>query len=117
MVSPTTTAHVPVTAATTTTAAAVPQWVEVTRLSGNSEKQGDTFSLSGRARLRYESKALIFAVYVMEEGTTLTEDGGFPEVSCPAACSDETNLRQTGDFYLAVKASGGDWSVVIEALR
>lgn len=98
---------------------AAPQWTEVARLEGVEGKQGDTFTLtSGRQRLRYDSQAGIFAVYVMEEGKSLDEDGGIPETMCSEPCADETNLRKSpGDYYLSVTASGGAWTVVIEEMR
>ena len=75
-----------------------PQWVEVATLSGTSEKQGDTFVLEGgKARLRYEFDAGdfgIFTAYIVDEGDSLDESGGFPEVTCSESCSDETLLRK-----------------------
>lgn len=104
---------------TTTTTTAAPQWTEVARLDGVEGKQGDTFALtSGRQRLRYESEAAIFAVYVMEEGKSLDQDGGIPDTMCSEPCADETNLRKSpGDYYFDVRAANGAWSVVIEEMR
>lgn len=99
-----------------------PQWVEVATLSGTAQKQGDTFELEGgKARIRYDFDADSFgvlAVYVVDEGDSLQESGGFPVVSCSESCSDESLLRQpAGSYYLDVNASGGSWTVVIEEER
>ncbi len=117
---PTTTAPAPTTTQAPTTAAA-PQWVEVARLSGTAQKQGDTFELEGgKARLRYEFDAGqfgVFTAYVVEEGDSLRETGGFPVVTCTESCSDETLLRQpAGSYYLDVSATGS-WTVVVEEER
>lgn len=91
-----------------TTTPPAPEWVEVATLSGSSEKQGDTFVLEGgKARLRYEFEAGqfggFFAVYIVEEGDSLEESGGFPEVTCTQSCTDETLLRKpAGSYYLDV---------------
>ncbi len=112
----------PTTEAPTTTTTAAPEWIEVARLSGTAQKQGDTFQLEGgKVRARYEFDAGqfgIFAFYVMEEGDSLAQSGGIPTVTCTESCSDETLLRQpAGAYYLDVNASGGEWSVVIEEER
>lgn len=98
---------------------AAKQYVEVTRLSGTSEKRGGTFALSGSdAKLIYESQADILGVYIMEKGDILEEQGGFTEVTCLDACNDETQLAKSGgEYYLEVKASGGAWTVVVQELR
>lgn len=101
--------------ATTTEQAA---WQEVARLEGSSQKRGDVFTLrEGDARLRYESRADTFSVYVIDEGDTLDESAAVPEVTCAEACSDETRLAKSpGEYYLEVDASGGAWVVVVEVL-
>ena len=111
-----TTTSPPSTAPPTT---AAKRFVEVARLTGNSSKRSEVFELtSSSARLRYESQAGFFAVYVMDEGTSLQEDGGFPETSCTEPCSDETQLaKDPGRYYLDVSASGGTWTVIVEELR
>lgn len=110
-----TTTSPPATAPPTT---APKQFVEVTRLSGTSEKRGEVFELNSGSRMRYESSAGFFAVYVMDEGDSLEENGGFPEVTCTEPCNDTTQLaKKAGRYYLEVKSSGGAWTVIIEELR
>ncbi|MBW3537216.1 MAG: hypothetical protein KY395_05510 [Actinobacteria bacterium] len=101
---------------TTTTEQAA--WQEVTRLEGTSQKRGDVFTLpEGDARLRYESRADVFSVYVVDEGDTVDESGAVPEVTCAEECADETRLAKSpGKYYLEVDASGGAWVVVVEVL-
>lgn len=101
--------------ATTTTEQA---WQEVTRLEGTSQESGDVFTLSeSDARLRYESRADVFSVYVIEEGDTVDESGAVPEVTCAEDCADETRLSKSpGEYYLEVDASGEGWIVVVEVL-
>lgn len=94
------------------------QYVEVHRLSGSSEKRGGTFKLSGSdAKIIYESKGSFFAIYVIEKGHSLEQEGGFPEVTCSEACKDETQLAKSeGEYYLEVKATGA-WTVIVQELR
>ena len=124
----TTTTEAPTTTVTTArttttkppaTTTAAKRFVEVARLEGTSQKRGEVFELSGaNARLRYESQAGFFAVYVMDEGSSLQEDGGFPEVTCSSPCTDETQLaKDEGRYYLEVSASGGAWTVIVEEMR
>lgn len=102
-----------------TTQPATKNWVEVITLSGTSEKRSDNFRLTGgQARLVYKSSAGVFGVYVLKSNDSLEKSGGFTEVSCSAACEDQTRLVKTaGEYYLDVKVSRGSWSVTIEELR
>lgn len=97
-------------------------WTEVVTLSGNGNKRSSSFTLSGaEARLRYTVEGqdmVIAAIYVVEEGTSLQESGGFPEVTATAAGSDETYLQKSaGEYYLDVTAANCSWTVTIEELR
>lgn len=74
-----------------------------------------------KARLRYEFEAGqfggFFAVYIVEEGDSLEESGGFPEVTCTQSCTDEPLLRKpAGSYYLDVTGSG-EWNIVVEEER
>ncbi len=97
-------------------------WQPITTLSGSTNKRSETFALSGAdARLKYTisgSDAIIVSVYVMKDGKSLDQDGGFPEVTATKAGSDETRLRQSpGNYYLDVSSANADWTVTIEELK
>lgn len=108
--------RVTTTEAPTTTVA--PEWREVARLEGSNNKRSELFEIPDdavNARLRYSAGDGFFAVYLMEDGQTFAEDGGFPEVTCTDPCEDETRLVQRGTYYLDVNTSA-DYSVVVEVL-
>jgi hypothetical protein len=107
--------------ATTTTTEKEKVWAEVVTLSSNGDKRSSSFTLTGAdARLRYTVKGemVIVGIYVMEKGTSLQEQGGFPEVMLSEAGSDETYLQKSaGEYYLDVSAANCSWTVTIEELR
>lgn len=58
------------------------------------------------------------AIYVVDEGSSLEKDGGFPEVMASEPGSDETALvKDAGKYYLDVSAANSQWTVTIEQLR
>ena len=128
---PTTTAtEAPPTTARTTSSTEPPTttgpasgWVEVTSLSGSGNKRGQAFELTGaEARLKYSVTNVniipVLSVFVVPEGDSLEDSGGFPEVMVTEEGSDSTMLAQdAGRYYLDVTAANCDWSVTIEELR
>lgn len=101
---------------------AVKAWHRVTVLSGSGNKRGPLFTVGqNRTRLTYTVKANDFAlvsVYVMEEGTSLAQDGGFPEVTVTDPGTDSTELAGgPGRYYLDVSAANARWTVTVEELR
>lgn len=103
----------------TTTTTRAKQWTNVITLSGNSEKRSQVFELiGGQTKLSYtvsKSSMPVCTIYVLEEGTSLEKDGGFPEVSIDKAGSDSTFLtKEAGRYYLDVKAANCNWIVTIE---
>lgn len=108
-------------APTTTTAAKPKAWVQVTTLSGSANKRGEPFTLTGApARLTYKAAGnmAVLAVYLIAEGTSLQESGGFPEVMVSAAGSDSTMLaKEAGNYYLDVSAANCKWTATIEEQR
>lgn len=98
------------------------QQVVVVKLSGNSNKSSDTFSLTGgKVTLTYDFKgasSIVGAIYVLKEGVDLQKDGGIPEVMVSQAGSDSTILRKAaGDYYLQVNSANADYTVTIEEER
>ncbi len=102
--------------------AAPKKWVTVTTLSGNASKQGAPFKLSGgRTRLVYDVKggeAIIVAVYLLEEGTNLQEEGGFPEVTIDRAGKDSTEVsKPAGNYFLKVEAANAQWTITVQEFK
>lgn len=101
--------------------AAPKAWTEITSLSGNGNKKGQLFTLTGnQARIKYSLSGdmCMLAVYVVDEGSDIMENGGFPEVTQDEAGSGETILHgKRGNFYLNVMGANGDWKVVVEEMR
>jgi len=107
------------TANTEPTSSEPKEWTVVTELSGNSNKRSDIFNLAGgKARLTYTfegGSAIIGSIYVVSEGDSLEEQGGFPEVTVTEAGTDSTFLTKgAGSYYLDVKAANSNWTVTVE---
>ena len=96
-------------------------WTQIAQLSGNADKSSDTITLTGgRVRLTYsfQGNYVVGAVYLLEEGTDLQSDGGFPVVTVSQSTSDETILRKgAGDYYLHVSSANADYTVTLEELK
>lgn len=107
----------------TTNSTAPKKWVTVATLRGSGNKRGESFHLSGGdARLTYRVKgtfeAFVMAVYVMDKGTSLEKEGGFPEVTPTESGKESTQLaKEAGDYYLEVQAANATWSVTVEEKR
>ena len=85
------------------------EYVSVIDIKTSSNKNSDTFSLSGgKQKLTYKSTGqyVVCSIYVLDEGSDLQEEGGFPVVMMAKAESGETVLRKkAGQYYIAVNAS------------
>ncbi|PCC28009.1 hypothetical protein CIK76_14185 [Glutamicibacter sp. BW80] len=99
-------------------------WQEVVTMEGGTDKSSSTFELTGaEARMTYSFAGgedfAIGAIYVLEEGIVLLEDGGLPEVMLDGPAEDETALHKSaGTYYLDVNAANfSGWTVTIEELR
>ena len=98
------------------------QNVVVAELSGNANKSSDTFKLSGgKVTVDYSfegNTAIVGAIYLLKEGTSLSEDGGIPEVMVSEAGSDSTIVRKSaGDYYLQVSSANADYTVTVSEER
>lgn len=106
---------------TTTQPTTPKQWVTVATLSGSTEKRGTPFNLTGaQARLTYtvNGDMPFCAIYVMKDGTTLENDGGFPEVTVTDNKGDSTMLvKDAGTYYIDVNAVNCSWTVTIEEYK
>ncbi|WP_410641223.1 hypothetical protein [Amycolatopsis sp. lyj-346] len=97
-------------------------WQKAIELSGSSAKRSENFKLNGgQTRLKYTvngGDSIIASFYVMNEGKSLQEDGGFAEVTATKSGSDETRLtKPAGNYYLDVSAANAEWTVAIEELK
>lgn len=104
------------------TSATPKEWQKVTELTTNASKQGETFSLQGgQQKLIYKTTGGDYStclIYVMDEGKTLDEDGGFPIATVSGSNSDETLLRKKkGNYYLDLKTANGSCSVEVQEYR
>ncbi len=110
------------TAATSTPETKEKSYVLVTELSGNANKNSDTFKLTGgKVKLTYDFKSntsIVGAIYILKEGTDIQKDGGIPEVMVSDAGNDSTIVRKAaGDYYLHVAAANASWTVKLEEER
>jgi hypothetical protein len=98
------------------------EWVTVIELSGTGDERSDLFELEGgRMRLTYNisgAESARVSIYILEEGASLEEDGGSPEITVDEPGTDSALLTKgAGTYYLEVEATNADWSVKIEELR
>lgn len=95
-------------------------WQKVAELSGSNSKRGDVFTLTGaKARLTYTLSGdytPTLNVYIVDEGDSLEESGGFPEVFAAKSNGDTLLAKKAGNYYLDV-TSTGVWSVTIEEYK
>jgi len=104
------------------------QWILVASLSGDADKTGGVFSLQGgEQRLEYDIASTgvteygdmaMAGIYVMDAGTDLNTDGGFPEVAPDGGGADSTMMyRPAGDYYIAVNSANCNWAVNVYELH
>lgn len=98
------------------------EWHKVISLSGSSEKRSKVFKLSGaEARMRYKldgNNYSFLAIYIVNEGESLAETGGFTEVSVDGDTKDSTRIvKPAGEYYLDVISGNGNWEVTIEEYK
>lgn len=98
------------------------EWQEVLTFSANAHKQSETFHLEGgQQKVIYKTTGgsmSICSVYVMDEGTSLDESGGFPVVIIDGSKSDETMMRKkAGDYYLDVSVANGTCTIELQEYR
>ena len=100
---------------------AQPQWVTVATLSGDTDKRGKPFTLSGRQeRLTYTVSGDMptLMVYLIAKGESLGASAGLPEVSVDRAGSGSAMVANTGgDYYLDVSSFGCGWQLTVEEQR
>jgi len=98
------------------------EWISVFKTNASSDKQTESFNLEGgQQKVIYQTTGnqyTLCAVYVMEEGTSIDTDGGFPVVMIDEPKSDETMMRKSsGEYYLDLKVANGSCSVEVQELR
>ncbi len=98
------------------------EWVKVTELTAGSNKQSETFTLEGgQQKIKYTvtgGQFSVCSVYVVDEGSSLTEDGGFPVVMINEAKTDETMMRKgSGDYYFDLQVANADCKVELYEYR
>jgi len=97
-------------------------WTSVFKTSITADKQTEAFKLEGgQQKLIYKSTGGDYSmcmVYVMDEGSTLEQNGGLPTVSITGSKQDETMMRKSaGEYYLDVKTANGNCNIEIQELR
>lgn len=98
------------------------EWVSIFKTDASSDKQTESFNLEGgQQKVIYQTTGnqyTLCAVYVMEEGTSIDKDGGFPVVMIDEPKSDETMMRKSsGEYYLDLKVANGSCSIEVQELR
>lgn len=97
-----------------------PEWKTVAKLSGNTNKAGPDFHLNGcDTQMTYNVQgdvaSTLVAFYVMESGTQLQEDGGFPVASPTKTGPGKTTIREDeGDYYIEAVAANAEWQVQVQ---
>ncbi|WP_313407655.1 hypothetical protein [Aeromicrobium sp.] len=102
-----------------------PKWKTVAKISGSADKQSDTIKLTGgKVRVVYDFKdtsgmdMIVGAIYVLDEGTDLMEEGGFPEVTVSESGKGETILRKgSGEYYVKVTAANAEYTVTLQEMK
>jgi len=97
------------------------EYQDVISLNTTSNRNSDTFTLEGgKQKLTYTMETKQFAmcnIYLLDEGTDLQSDGGFPVVTM-AQESGETILRKrSGNYYISIQANNTNCSVSLEEER
>lgn len=98
------------------------EFVTVVDVSGNANKNTDTFELKGgKVKLTYTFNgdyAIVGAIYILKEGTDLNKSGGIPEVTVTNTGTDSTFVtKSAGKYYLSVKAANASWNIKVEEER
>lgn len=97
------------------------EYKKVINLSTSSTKNSESFNLlGGKQKITYTIEKKPFGscnVYLLDEGTDLQEDGGFPVILL-AEESGETVLRKgSGTYYLSVQSTNTSCSIQLEEER
>jgi hypothetical protein len=121
------TAATPAVAAPAAAAPAVAaQWTKVAELKGSTDQASQSFELSGaETRLVYKftgaqelngQSMAVGAIYLEEDGTDLTKDGGLPVKMLQKDESGETAIHKgAGNYFLDVKSANfASWTVTVE---
>jgi len=100
------------------------QWVTVVEMNGNSNKNSDTFALTGaKCRLIYKvsGEMSVWVIYVVKEGHIIEQEGGSPDVMISMPSSDSADstflMKGAGNYYLDVNSANANWAVKIEEYR
>jgi hypothetical protein len=106
----------------TTQAPAPAKWVTLVKMTGSSNKSSKTITTTGgQLRLVYSfagAQYVVGAIYFLDEGQDLTQDGGIPEVMVTEATRDSSELhKDAGRYYVAVKAANARYTVQVQELR
>lgn len=104
---------------------AAEEWVTVAEISGSADQQSDTIVLSGgKVRITYTFEdstgygTIVGAIYLLDEGVDIMEDGGIPDVMVTEAGSGDTILRKgEGEYYLRISAANTSYTVTVEELK
>lgn len=103
---------------------AAKKWVKLVTLTGTADKQSDTIKTTGgKVRITFTFKNTagiggIGAIYFLDEGTDLQNDGGIPEVMVTEPGKDVTTLRKdAGEYFLKVSAANFKYTVTVEEER
>jgi hypothetical protein len=102
------------------TKAPAPKWVHLATVRGAADKNSGTITTTGgNVRIRYTFRGDgVGAIYFLDEGTDLQEDGGFPVTGMVMeATSDSIELRKAAGKYYVHVTSTMRFSVIVEEMR
>lgn len=97
----------------------------VLHVSGNADKRTSLFTLHGvQTNLTHTVTdtsgfgSIVGAIYVLDEGTNLSVDGGIPDVIVTEPSTDSTEPAPiAGRYHLQVSAANAHWTVTIQEHR
>lgn len=100
-------------------------WKPVATLNGNKDRVSPSFRLQdGKVRINYDfwpgagNEDVSFAIYLVPEGSTIEAEGGIPDLTLQEPSAGEyITDKPTGRYTLQVRASGANFSVIVEEPR
>lgn len=99
------------------------KWVPLTTVTGGTEKTSDTIrTVGGKIRVSWTftgGQYAAGAIYLLNEGTDLQEDGGVPVAMIDeASTKDSIVLRKAaGEYFVQVTAANAKYTVKVEEER
>ena len=101
---------------------ATPTWQTIIDVTGSTDKQTQTFYLgSGQKKLLYNivgDSWSMCAIYLMQSGHSLSQEGGFPIVSPDGPGPGDTYINEpAGSYYLDISSANCTYQVTVIEMK